>query len=81
MSGTATMRTVRPSLMLKGVLASTRGVDHSRGRRYTMEHRFSFPTVKEIVYTRPFPAPPLSQREFVEAWLWRRPEGRTPNAW
>jgi hypothetical protein len=74
------MRTLRRSLMLKGVLTSTGGVVHHGGRRHTMEHRFSYPTVKEIVHTRPFPAPPrpsaVLQRELVEASLRRRPERR-----
>jgi hypothetical protein len=67
--------------MLVGVLHSIGGVVHRGGRRNTMEHHFSFPTVTEIVQTRPVPAPPrppaLSQPELVRASLLRCPESRT----
>jgi hypothetical protein len=46
-----------------------------------MDHHFSFPTVTEILPTRPAPAPPrppaVSQRELVRASLMRCPESRT----
>jgi hypothetical protein len=50
-----------------------------------MDHQFTYPRVREIVRKRPVPAPPrpsvLSQRELVEASLWRRPEHRITTAW